>query len=173
MNPRTLADIDEDIRLLGRITGRTGAAETVVQQMRREFAAIGNKTRNRKRLRVYCEAWPNPRISSPPWVAEVVTIAGGKIVVPVGQKITDEQVAEARPDVIVLAWAATGYKADPQKSYEVPSWKHIPAVQKKRVYVVRDELLNTPGPPLVAGAKELFRLFQAVSANRGAGRKRA
>jgi hypothetical protein len=30
------------------------------------------------------------------------------------------------------------------------------------VIVIRDELLNTPGPPLVRGALELFRAIQAV-----------
>jgi hypothetical protein len=28
------------------------------------------------------------------------------------------------------------------------------------VYVVRDELLNTPGPPLLAGARQLLHIFQ-------------
>jgi len=46
----------------------------------------------KRRVRVYCEAWPNPRISSPPWVAELVKICGGEMIVP-GEKISDEQVA--------------------------------------------------------------------------------
>ena len=68
--------------------------------------------------------------------------------------------AEAQPDVIVLAWAATEDKADPRKTYEVAAWRDVPAVRTKRVYVVRDELLNTPGPPLVEGARELYRILQ-------------
>jgi hypothetical protein len=37
-------------------------------------------------------------------------------------------------------------------------------VRDRRVYVVRDELLNTPGPPLVDGARELMRIFYPESA---------
>jgi iron complex transport system substrate-binding protein len=161
-NPRTLADIENDIRMLGRIAGRAAEAECLVSKMRREFASIA-RTRTKKRLRVYCEAWPNPRISSPPWAAEIVKLCGGTMVLPPGQKVSDEQVARARPDVIVLAWAATGDRARPQKSYQVAAWKDVPAIRNKQVHVVRDELLNTPGPPLVAGAKQLLRIFQEAS----------
>jgi len=164
-NPRTLADIENDIRLLGRITAHAARAGRLIAKMRREFAGIAKKRRDlKRRLRVYCEAWPNPRISSPPWVAELVKICGAEMVVPYGQKISDEQVAQGHPDVIVLAWAATGDKAKPQKCYQVAAWKDVPAIRNKHVYVVRDELLNTPGPPLVAGAKTLLRIFEKVTA---------
>ena len=163
-NPRSLADIESDIRMLGRIAGRPRQASRLVAKMHREFASIATRARlKKKRLRVYCEAWPNPRISSPPWVAEIVRICGAEMVVPAGQKVSDEQVADARPDVIVLAWAATGDRAKPQQTYEVAGWKELPAIRDKRVYVVRDELLNTPGPPLLAGAKELLRIFQKIA----------
>src|ERR1700730_14547741 len=81
MNPRSLADVEADIRLLGRIAGRVAGAERLVRAMRTSFAAIRQKSTGAKRgVRVYCEAWPNPRISSPPWVAELVEIAGGRMV---------------------------------------------------------------------------------------------
>jgi iron complex transport system substrate-binding protein len=162
MNPRTLADVYADIRLLGGIAGRPAAAEALARKMQREFTAIARVAKkNRQCLRVYCEAWPNPRISSPPWVAELVAIGGGEMVVPAGEKVSDEQVAEARPDVIVLAWAATGGKSDPAQSYKVAAWQDVPAIRNRRVCVVRDELLNTPGPPLVRGAQELSKLLHA------------
>lgn len=159
MNPRSLADVDADIRLLGGIAGRVAEAEGVIAKMRKSFAAIEKKSRGRKRVRVYCEAWPNPRISSPPWVAELVKIAGGEMVVPAGERVSEELVAAARPEVIVLAWAATGAKAEPKKTYGVEAWKDVPAIVGRRVYVIRDELLNTPGPPLVRGAEELWRML--------------
>jgi iron complex transport system substrate-binding protein len=88
MNPRTLADVERDVRMLAGIVGRAAAGERVVNRMRREFAAIGVKTKkltrmnkSRRRVRVYCEAWPNPRISSPPWVSELVELCGGQMVV--------------------------------------------------------------------------------------------
>jgi iron complex transport system substrate-binding protein len=160
MNPRTFADIEADMRLLGRMTQRAAAAEQLVKKMRRAFSDIEKKARRwNQRVRVYCEAWPNPRISSPPWVAELMNICGGKMVVPAGEKITEAQVAAARPDVIVLAWAATGTKSDPKQAYKVAAWKDVPAIQTRNVHVISDELLNTPGPPLVEGARALYKLL--------------
>jgi iron complex transport system substrate-binding protein len=160
MNPRTLADIETDIRLLGGITQRAVAAETLVKKMRLAFSQIENKARRSKeRVRVYCEAWPNPRISSPPWVAELVNICGGEMVVPAGEKITEAHVAAAMPELIVLAWAATGTKADPEQAYKVAEWKNVPAIRSRSVRVISDELLNTPGPPLLEGARELWNVL--------------
>lgn len=178
MNPRTLADIYADIFLLGRLTKRDASARKLVRRMRAEFGAIRKLARraaaprSKNRLRVYCEAWPHPRISSPPWVAELVEIAGGEMVVPSGKRVTDRQVAEAQPDTIVLAWAATGAKSDPQQAFNVEAWRDVPAIRERRVFAVRDELLNTPGPPLVAGARELLGLLHPSASPRTSHRRR-
>jgi iron complex transport system substrate-binding protein len=163
MNPRTLADVEADIRLLGDITHREASAEKLVEKMRHAFSQIEMKARRfKKRVRVYCEAWPNPRISSPFWVAELVRICGGEMVVPAGEKITEAQVAAARPELIVLAWAATGMKSDPKQSYKVAAWRDVPAIRNRQVHVISDELLNTPGPPLSKGAHAVFRLLHSA-----------
>lgn len=160
MNPRSLADVYADIRMLGGIAGRAKAAEALVSKTQREFEAIVRKSRNGAAgLRVYCEAWPNPHISSPPWVAELVGLCGAEMVLPAGERVSDEQVAAAKPDVIVLAWAATGDRANPEKAYGVPEWRDVPAIRNRRIFVIRDELLNTPGPPLVLGARALWKLL--------------
>ena len=160
MNPRTLANINADIRLLGGITQKAAAAEGLVKKMRSAFLKIAKKTRRSKqRVPVYCEAWPNPRISSPPWVEELVNFCGAEMIVRGGEKVSEAQVAAAKPDVIVLAWAATGSKADPQQAYNVTAWKDVPAIQNRRVHVISDELLNTPGPPLIEGASALHKLL--------------
>jgi iron complex transport system substrate-binding protein len=158
MNPRTLADVYADVRLLANIVGRARDGERVIRATRAGFSSIRRKA-TRKLHRVYCEAWPNPRISSPPWVAELVEIAGGKTVVPAGERVSDAQVAAAQPEVIVLAWAATGAKADPGKAYGVAGWQDVPAIRERRVHVISDELFNTPGPPLVRGAMELWKVL--------------
>lgn len=167
-NPRSLADIERDILLLGRIAGRISASKQLVARMRSEFDSLRRKTAKLKpRPRVYCEAWPNPRISSPPWVSEIVEIAGGGMVVSAGEKVSDEQVAEAQPDVIVLAWTATGAKSEARKAYGVAAWKDVPAIRDRRVHVISDELLNTPGPPLIEGVRQLFRILHPAKPSRG------
>src|SRR5260370_24826821 len=71
MNPRTLADIEADIRLLGGITQRAAAAERLVKKMRHAFSEIEKKAlRWQQRVRVFCEAWPNLLIESPRRMSE-------------------------------------------------------------------------------------------------------
>ena len=165
INPRSLADIKRDIRTLGRIANRPANAEKLIVKMKRSFAAVAQAARAKRKdrgPRVYCEAWPKPRISSPPWVKELVEIAGGRMIVAAGQRVTDEEVASAKPDVIVLAWAATGDRAKPATALRNPAWQDVPAVRNRRVFVIRDELLNTPGPPLIQGAWELLGVIHAT-----------
>lgn len=160
LNPRMLADIESDIHLLGAVSGKNERARGLIEQMRARFRAITAVTKKaRRQPLVYCEAWPHPRISSPPWVAELVEICGGKMTVRAGERITDEEVAHANPEVMVLAWAATGGKSKPEQALENPAWKNVSAVRERKVFVIRDELVNTPGPPLVQGAEELLRVI--------------
>jgi iron complex transport system substrate-binding protein len=162
LNPRSLADIESDIRTLGLLSRREAAAESLIRKMSRAFQNVAKRAgRFSDRPRVYCEAWPNPRISSPPWVAELVDIAGGRMVLPPGAHVTDDEVARAKPEMIVLAWAATGDRARPSTTLRNPVWRDIPAVRNRRVFVLRDEMLNTPGPPLMQGVRELFRIIRA------------
>jgi iron complex transport system substrate-binding protein len=159
LNPRSFADVDADIRTLARVVNRTHAGEKLVARMHqafREIAREASKLRRRRKPRVYCEAWPNPRISSPPWVAELVALAGGRFVTLPGKRITDADVVRAKPDLIILAWAATGNRGNPARTLANPAFRDIPAVRNRRVVVIRDELLNTPGPPLIEGARALF-----------------
>ena len=177
INPRSLADIERDIRTLGRIANRPANAEKLIVKMKQSFAAVAQAARAKRTdhgPRVYCEAWPKPRISCPPWVKELIEIAGGRMIVAAGRRVTDEEVARAKPDVIVLAWAATGDRAKPATALRNPAWQNVPAVKKRRVFVIRDELLNTPGPPLIQGAWELLRVIftkqRGVSTNASGGR---
>lgn len=163
LNPRSLADIYADIRTLAGLVNRARAGEELIARMDREFNEIArqaSKGVHRRRPRVYCEAWPNPRISSPPWVAELVELAGGRFVTPPGTRLADADVADANPEIIVLAWAATGDRAKPARILSNPVFREVPAVKDRRVVVIRDELLNTPGPPLIKGARALLRAIQ-------------
>jgi iron complex transport system substrate-binding protein len=163
INPRSLADIFSDIRTLGRVVKRGRAAEALIRKMRAGFAEVTRRARRiggGRPLRVYCEAWPKPRISSPPWVAELVEMAGGKMIVDAGARVSDETVALAAPELIVLAWAAAGARAKVATALRNPAWRDVPAVRNGRLVVIQDELLNTPGPPLVSGARELARAIR-------------
>ena len=159
LNPRSLADIESDIHLLAGLVEKTLQANRVIAKIQKVFEAIQIANKQRPSLKIYCEAWPNPRITSPPWVAELVALCNAEFVGSPGARISDEQVAEANPDVVVLAWAATGNRAKPATAYANKKWRGVAAIRNRRVFVLRDELLNTPAPVLILGAQALARVL--------------
>ena len=160
LNPRSLADLEVDIRTLGLLVNAKSLAEALIREMRGTFARIRKIARRaNSRPRIYCEAWSNPRISSPPWVAELIEICGGKMCVAAGALVSDEEVARANPEIIVLAWTAVGGKSKVEQALKNPAWSGVSAVRDEKVFAIRDELLNTPGPPLMRGAEELLRVI--------------
>ena len=162
--PRCLADIYDDIRLLGRIVGATAKGEALVGRMQREIDAIGTRFAHAgvdgRRPRVYCEEWSNPLQNSQVWVAEMVATCGGEFVpLPAARKVTAEEVIATDPDLIVVAWCGTHDRSRPDVVRKRVGWEGITAVRQGRIHAIADELLNTPGPKLVDGLKALARLL--------------
>jgi iron complex transport system substrate-binding protein len=156
-SPRTLDDIYGDIRLLAGIVGKQNEGEKLAGRMQSRIAAVRERTAAFENPpRVYCEVWSNPLRSAQPWVEELVEAAGGKFVpYPAGRQVGSEEVIAADPEIIVLAWAATGDRARPDVVRKRPGWKKVSAVRDDRIHVVRDETLNTPAPILLEGLNAL------------------
>lgn len=163
--PRCLADIYNDIRLLSRIVDAPLKGDQLVARIRGEIEAVRRRLRDANgdglRLKVYCEEWSNPLQNSQVWVAELIAACGAEFVpMPAARKVSAEEVIAADPDLIVLAWCGTNDRSRPDVVRKRPGWATIEAVQRDRIYAVRDELLNTPGPKLVDGLKTLARLIR-------------
>jgi iron complex transport system substrate-binding protein len=177
MNPRTLDDIFSDILMLGRLLGRERQARRVARRMQARIDRVmARRGRIRRRPHVYVEVWPKPLIVAPPWVEEMVTLAGGRFVPRGGgRKVTEREVLTAKPEIILLAWAASGMKASPRKVLRRPAWKNLPAVRDRQLYVVSDETVNTPSPVVASGLERLAKIIhpEIFGPPRGAKVKRA
>ena len=169
MNPRSLADISSDILLLGRLVGREKRARQLTREMKRKVEQIAARARRarfgraRRKPRVYIEIWSNPFIVAPRWVEEMVALAGGRFVpVPdsdAARMVNERDVLLARPEIIILAWAACGMRVNAKKVLQRPAWKQLPAVRRRQVFIISDEAVNTPGPPVIAGLERLARII--------------
>jgi iron complex transport system substrate-binding protein len=137
--PRTLADIDADIRLLGSIVHRVAEAEALVAAMQQEIAAIRAATAGAPPLTVYCEEWGKPLIHSQPWVAELVEAAGGRFLGEPGRQTTSEAIAAVPLDRVI----------------ERRGWQHLRAAQEGRVFCIADEWLNSPAPSILRGLRAI------------------
>jgi iron complex transport system substrate-binding protein len=150
--PHSLADIEQDIRLIGAVAGAAEQAEEVIAGMRASIDEVRGQTAGlaHKPL-VYCEEWGKPLIHSQRWVRELVEAAGGVFLGEPGAVTTAEAVAAADPEVILAAWCGAGDRVPLEKLASRPGWERIRAVHEGRVYCIADELLNTPAPTLVDG----------------------
>lgn len=161
-SPQTLEDVFGDIHLIGRLLGRKKQAATLVRAIKSRMNRIAARARRaRRRPRVYVETWPKPLMLPPLWVREMVTLAGGRFVPAKATRysVAEKTVVQARPEIIVLAWAATGMKVNGKKVLGRYEWQRVPAIRNRQVYVISDELLNTPAPPLIEGLEALAHVI--------------
>jgi iron complex transport system substrate-binding protein len=154
--PHSLADIEQDIRLIAAVAGVPYRAEPIVAGMRAAIEEIRRQTAQIvDKPTVYCEEWGKPLIHSQFWVKELVEAAGGIFLGQPGAVTTAEGVAAADPDVIIAAWCGAGDRVPLDKLAARPGWEDLRAVRNGRLYCVADELLNTPAPTLMEGLRAL------------------
>lgn len=154
--PRTLADIDADIRLIASLVHASEAAETLIASMAAEREAIrARAAAASQRPLIYCEEWGKPLIHSQVWVRELVELAGGRFVGEPGATTDAATIAAADPDVLAFAWCGAGDRVPLQRVVDQRSWQRLSAVQNGRIYCIPDEWLNTPAPTLLDGLRAL------------------
>ena len=153
--PRSLADIYGDIALIAGAMGALDRGAYVIEAMQNEIAAVRSRHANSPRPRVFCEEWGKPILHSQRWVAELVEAAGGRFLGEPGAKTDADCVRRADPEVIVMAWCGAGDRVPLEKIVSERGWDATSAVRSRRVYCVRDELLNTPAPTLLEGLRAL------------------
>jgi len=95
-------------------------------------------------LRVYFQAVPNPA-RFPPWVAELVRPRGGEMGVPWATSPTNKSL-DSNPDIILLAWAAAGDRANPPGAYADRVGARCRDSQTAASFVVRVNFSPRPRP---------------------------
>jgi iron complex transport system substrate-binding protein len=161
VDPHSLEEVLESVLLLGKVTGREAAAAELVQSLRLRMAAAWRSTLGFDRPRVAVLEWTDPPYAPGHWIPEMVELAGGESVLgTAGQKstrITWDDVAAARPDVVVVA--PCGYDRAGAQAQADAIVSELPA--GVRVHAVdADGMWARPGPRLVDGVEELASLLR-------------
>jgi iron complex transport system substrate-binding protein len=168
LNQRSVAEILDVVRMLGRIVGRAERAEALVRGYEAGLAAARRRAATQlARPRVYFEEWPDPLIAGSLWVSELVAAAGGIDVfadraaakAARGRTVTPEEVVRAAPDVILASWC--GKPFDPASLARRPGFAAVPAVRSGRLHEIDATLILQPGPAaLTDGLRELERALR-------------
>ncbi len=168
LTPRSLADVWEDIRRVGRATGHMREADELAERCADKVARIAATAAHAPaRPRVLCLEWLDPFYVGGHWIPEMVSMAGGEDVLgrvhQPSYKVTPEQIVIARPEVIVLMQCGYGVAraAEEFNAASLPAgFAELPAVCEHRVFAVdANSYFSRPGPRLADGVALLAHAF--------------
>lgn len=172
LEPQTLADVWETIRVAGRELGLSEKAEEVIAGYLKDLEEIkglvdahikDNNLQDQKKPKVAFLEWHDPFVSGGHWIADMMEIAGGDYTLnKSGQRsecITDQTLADYDPDIVLIG--PCGFSVERATKDTLPllnhptrgaMWKELRAVQAERVYALDgNSYYARPGPRLVQG----------------------
>ena len=163
--PVSVADVYSDIRRIAQALDVFARGEKLIAEMQ---AAMPPVERKPDAPRVLMEWWPKPVIAPTrdSWATDLIELAGGcnpwSEVAGKSVPLTDEQVIEAAPDIVVMAWCGVplhNYRADIVRRRS--GWESVPAIREDRIHAITEAFLGRPGPRLVDGYRALRELIAA------------
>jgi iron complex transport system substrate-binding protein len=158
LEPTSLAEVLESLRLVGRAAGVEDRAEVAIQSLQTRVDAVVAQTAGvPHRPRVVLLEWIDPPFSCGHWSPELVRLAGGveglgREGVP-SRTLQWREVVDWQPEVLLVACCGftvgrTLEDLPILRSY--PGWPELPCVRSGRVYVVDGgAYFSRPGPRLV------------------------
>jgi iron complex transport system substrate-binding protein len=167
LTPKSLEAVNENIRAVGRASGRLTAAESLIAAGHKRIEKISAHVAGAARPRVFCLEWTDPLYCSGHWVGEMVEFAGGTDAL--SRRGTDsvripfDDVARWAPEVLVVMPCGFHTQQAVEQTMQLltqPGWADLPAVRNGRVFAVHAKAhFARPGPRLVEGIELLAHLI--------------
>ena len=168
LEPNSLDDVLDTIRLVGLAAGREEEADALLAGLRARIAAVQSRAGQAEtRPRTVLLEWIDPLFCGGHWDPELVEIAGG--VDRIGRmhqpstQVSWESVRAFAPEVLVIAQCGFGVK---RSALDMPilealsGYAALPAVKGGRVFVVNgSDYFSRPGPRLVDSLEMLAALI--------------
>ena len=148
--PSRLDDIATSLARLGVLTARP--AERAVQAFNDKLAALRERYRGRREVRVFYQVWADPlmTLGGRHVVSEAITLCGGRNVfaglTPIAPRVSVEAVLAADPEVFITA------EPGARPSDALSMWKRfhqITAVKRNQFVTLDADRINRHGPRIV------------------------
>jgi iron complex transport system substrate-binding protein len=156
LDPRTLSDVADSVRILARAVDRVDRGEQIVTEMWTTIDAAAAAVRGLSPVRVFFAEWIDPPFSAGHWLPELIKLAGGIDVLGQGgqpsRPTTWDAVTAAAPDLIIVA--PCGFDADAAAARAEGIAFPCPAIA-----VDADSYYSRPAPRLADGVAQLAHLF--------------
>jgi len=162
LDPRTLSEVADSVRILARAVDRVDRGEEIVAEMWSTIDGAADAVRGLPRKRIFFAEWIEPPFSAGHWLPEMIELAGGiDVLGNAGQPsraVTWDAVAAAAPELIVIA--PCGFDADAAAARAEGLTLPCPAIA-----VDADSYYSRPAPRLAAGVAQLAHLLHPESAS--------
>lgn len=170
LEPNTIGDIFENIKLVGELTGKTEKAAKVVNNLQKRLENVRQKLKASSAVqnpRCFMLEWLEPPFAPGHWVPEQVETAGGICLL--GEKgkksvtTTYEAIYESKPDVLVLI--PCGYYTNDilrqlENTFFPENWREIPAIKTGEIWALdATSYFSRPAPRVVDGVEILAKIF--------------
>ena len=158
LKPETLSDIMNDIKKIGKETGKEGEAEELTKNLQYRINFIKSKTEYlTNKPKVCCIEWIEPIMVAGNWIPEMIEIAGGVNIIGEHGKYsikTDlKNILRYQPDKIVIV--PCGFKVyqtinDLDFLTSKAEWYKLKAVKDNEIYIVDgNSYFNRPSQRII------------------------
>jgi iron complex transport system substrate-binding protein len=167
-DPSSVAAVGTETRNIGKLLGRTRAANDLANRIANDVAAAKRNIRSRPRVLVILGVGRTPyAMLANSWGGDVVRQAGGTLLTsgltsPSGTaKISDEIVVKRNPDIIIAVPHGSPGNIPRLAAYyrNNPNWRNTSAVKNKRVYVATGNSLLQPYPGVASTIRDVRSKF--------------
>lgn len=156
--PKDIADVANEVRYFGKLTGRAEKAEVVAQSFERRLQNIKATQQDKAHLKTFYQLWSEPMMSvnKNTWIHQLLTICKADNVFANSTtsypQISIENVMLTQPEVIVIP-DEKSKKAQPKIDWQ--KWTEIPAVKKNQILGVDADLLHRYSTRMLDGLEDL------------------
>ncbi|MFQ5330370.1 MAG: ABC transporter substrate-binding protein [Thermodesulfobacteriota bacterium] len=162
--PQGIGDIKRAILSIGRITGRGGEAERLVDEMEGRVDEVVAHLEGASHRPVFYQLGDNPlmTVGGGTFIDTLITMAGGRniaggVSIPY-PRFSMEGVVSNAPEVIVISSMAER-EASKALLERWNKWREIPAVKSGEIHFINPDLIHRAGPRIVGGLERLARII--------------
>jgi iron complex transport system substrate-binding protein len=168
LNPKTMDDILENIRLVGNITGNYNTAESLTANMTQQIRDITEMTEdipNSRKPRVLYIVWHEPMYAAGAgsFPDDLIQMAGGMNIIEIEgwPVISIEDVVDKNPQIIICSGMGGGSYTIMEAITGNQILAQTDAVKNNKVYPVDDpNTIELAGPRIVQGLAELHGFIE-------------
>jgi iron complex transport system substrate-binding protein len=177
LEPESVSDVLENIKLVGSITQKSKAAKQLIQNLSKKIKKVEFQAKSSKKPKVLIIEWLDPIMVAGHWVPEMVALAGGSNLVTkkgeISKRISWREVCASNPDVLIISPCGFDIARTKEEIGLLTSKKDfedLRAVRNRQIYLIDgNAYLTRPGPRIVNGIEILSEILYPNLFNRSYG----